>query len=60
MSRPARFRRSRFQVSCQVMYRIQDGYGFEVATIYFFLLIPALPPLFCRPTHILGRSMYCR
>ncbi|CAK9057471.1 unnamed protein product [Durusdinium trenchii] len=23
-----------------VMYRIQDGYGFEVATVYFFLLIP--------------------
>ena len=23
-----------------VMYRIQDGYGFEVTTIYFFLLIP--------------------
>lgn len=23
-----------------VMYRIQDGYGFAVATIYFFLLIP--------------------
>ncbi|CAJ1425743.1 unnamed protein product [Effrenium voratum] len=23
-----------------VMYRLQDGYGFEVATIYFFLLVP--------------------